>query len=35
LSKKEKIEKLEEYRGSLKCELDGVEEELKEIKGES
>ena len=35
LSKKEKIEKLEEYRESLKCELDGVEEELKEIKGES
>jgi hypothetical protein len=29
LSKKEKIEKLEEYRESLKCELDGVEEELK------
>jgi hypothetical protein len=35
LSKKEKIEKLEEYRESLKCELDGVEEELKAIKGES
>ncbi len=34
LSKKEKIEKLEEYRESLRCELDGVEEELKEIKGE-
>ena len=35
LSKKERIEMLEEYRDSLKCELDGVEEELKEIKGES
>lgn len=29
--KKERIEMLEEYRESLKCELDGVEEELKEI----
>jgi|WetSurMetagenome_2_1015567.scaffolds.fasta_scaffold131240_2 hypothetical protein len=35
VSKKERIEVLEEYRESLKCELDGVEEELKEIKGES
>jgi len=35
LSKKERIEMLEEYRESLKCELDGVEEELKEIMGES
>jgi hypothetical protein len=35
VSKKERIEKLEEYRESLKCELDGVEEELKEIVGES
>jgi hypothetical protein len=33
LSKKERIEMLEEYRESLKCELDGVEEELKDIKG--
>lgn len=31
LSKMERIEMLEEYRESLKCELDGVEEELKEI----
>ena len=29
LSKKERIEMLEEYRESLKCELEGVEEELK------
>jgi hypothetical protein len=35
LSKKERIEMLEEYRESLKCELEGVEEELKEIMGES
>ena len=35
LSKKERIEMLEEYRESLKCELQGVEEELKEIMGES
>jgi hypothetical protein len=35
LSKKERIEMLEEYRESLKCELDGVEKELKEIKVES
>jgi hypothetical protein len=35
LSKKERIERLEEYRESLKCELDGVEEELKEIRAES
>jgi hypothetical protein len=31
LSKKERIEMLEEYRESLKCELDGVEEELKRL----
>jgi hypothetical protein len=31
LSKNEKIEMLEEYRESLKCELEGVEEELKVI----
>lgn len=31
LSKKEKIEVLEEYRESLKCELEGVEEELKRL----
>lgn len=31
LSKKGKIEMLEGYRESLKCELEGVEEELKEI----
>lgn len=29
LSKKERIEMLVEYRESLKCELEGVEEELK------
>ena len=29
LSKKERIEMLEEYRESLKCKLEGVEEELK------
>lgn len=34
LSKKEKVEMLEEYRESLKNELEGVEEELKELKGE-
>jgi predicted nucleic acid-binding Zn-ribbon protein len=32
LSRKEKIELLEEYRESLKKELEGVEEELKELK---
>jgi hypothetical protein len=35
LSKKERIDMLEEYRESLECELDGVEEKLKEINGES
>jgi hypothetical protein len=34
LSKKERIEMLEEYRESQKCELDGVEEEMKELKGD-
>lgn len=34
LSKKERIEMLEEYSGSLKSELEGVEEELKELRGE-
>ncbi len=34
LSKKEKMEMLEEYRESLKNELEGVEEELKALKGE-
>lgn len=34
LSRKEKIEMLEEYRESLKCELEGVEEELNELKRE-
>ena len=33
LSKREKIEMLEEYRESLKNELEGVEEELKMLKG--
>ncbi len=33
LSKKERIEMLEEYSESLKCELEGVEEELKELRG--
>jgi hypothetical protein len=33
LSKEEQIELLEGYRESLKRELEGVEEELKEIKG--
>ena len=32
LSRKEKIEMLEEYRESLKNELEGVEEELNELK---
>jgi hypothetical protein len=31
LSKKERIEVLEEYKESLKCELEGVEEELKRL----
>jgi hypothetical protein len=34
LSKKERIEMLEEYRKSLKCELEGVEEELKSLQTE-
>lgn len=34
LSNKERIEMLEEYSESLKSELEGVEEELKELKGE-
>jgi len=34
LSRKEKIEMLEEYRESLKNELEGVEEALKELKKE-
>ena len=34
LSRKEKIEMLEEYKESLKNELEGVEEELKELKRE-
>jgi hypothetical protein len=34
LSRKEKIEMLEEYRVALKNELDGVEEELKELQKE-
>jgi len=34
LSKKERIEMLEEYRESLKCELEGVEEELKSLQAE-
>jgi hypothetical protein len=34
LSKEERIEKLEEYRESLKRKLDGVEEELKVLKEE-
>ncbi len=34
LSKRERIEMLEEYSESLKCELEGVEEELKELRGE-
>ncbi len=32
LNKKEKIEMLEEYRESLKNELEGLEEELKELR---
>ena len=35
LSRKEKIEMLEEYRESLKNELEGVEEELKKLQSES
>jgi hypothetical protein len=31
LSKRERIEMLEEYKESLKNELEGVEEELKEL----
>jgi len=34
LSKKERIEMLEEYRESLRCELDGVDEKLKDLKEE-
>ncbi len=34
LSKKERIEILEEYRKSLKCELDGIEEEIKSLQTE-
>jgi len=34
LSKKERIEMLEGYRESLKCELDGVDEKLKALKEE-
>ena len=34
LSRKEKIEMLEEYRESLKNELEGVEETLKELQRE-
>ncbi len=33
-SKKERIEMLEEYSESLKSELEGVEEELKELRGD-
>jgi len=35
LSRREKIEMLEEYRESLKNELEGVEEELKTLKKEA
>lgn len=35
LSKKERIEMLEEYSDSLKSELEGVEEELTKLKSES
>ena len=35
LSRKEKVEMLEEYRASLKNELEGVEEELKELQSDS
>jgi len=34
LGKKEKLESLEEYKESLKSELEGVEEELNKLKGE-
>jgi hypothetical protein len=34
LSKRERIEMLEEYKESLKSELEGVEEELRALKGE-
>ncbi|HNY33733.1 MAG TPA: DUF5320 domain-containing protein [Methanothrix soehngenii] len=34
MSKKERIEMLEEYRESLRCELDGVDEKLKDLKEE-
>ncbi len=34
LSKKERIEMLEEYSESLKSEIEGVEEELKELRKE-
>jgi hypothetical protein len=34
MSRKERIEMLEEYSESLKSELEGVLEELKELKGE-
>ena len=34
LSRKEKIEMLEEYKESLKSELEGVEEALKELQRE-
>lgn len=34
LSKKERIELLEDYLESLKSEIEGVEEELKELKRE-
>ena len=34
LSRKEKIEVLEEYRESLRNELEGVEEALQELKRE-
>ena len=33
MSRKERIEMLEEYSESLKSELQGVEEELKELRG--
>jgi hypothetical protein len=33
LNRREKIEMLEEYRASLKNELEGVEEELKMLQG--
>ncbi|OPY52631.1 MAG: hypothetical protein A4E48_01037 [Methanosaeta sp. PtaU1.Bin060] len=34
LSKKEKIEMLEEYKEALKCELEGVEEKLRDLSKE-